>query len=270
MTNHWANAAQKLGASINGHTIPIFRRKDGEPVAHGTGILLTVDGEFYLLSAAHVLEPQYIDEIVIPTGSDTWRKIGTHARVSSSIPVGKTREDDMIDVAVVKFGQTLTLDEIKSYHHFLDIDKIDFDHSPDRGMPKYVIFGYPEKGFKFEQEINTIDMNVFVYSTRISEFDKFGKYNCNEQEHIFVDYPKRLRFVSNNNQLKKSQLPNGLSGCGLWYIDEEFVKPDQEINYKLVAIMFMYKFKYHRVLIGTKMKYIKAILQGAFKHEMND
>src|SRR5262245_45700718 len=85
------------------HIIPLFNIPRGKrPSLVGTGFLVEANGEFFLVTAAHVLD--YMSEpgsLHYYIDAKTIKKVGGRV-LTSRIPLGGTRKNDRLDFGVVK------------------------------------------------------------------------------------------------------------------------------------------------------------------------
>ena len=252
----------EITKKINNHTIPIFRSINGELKAHGTGVLILYEDKHFLISAAHVLEDKFINEIVIQTSDNSLRELGPHQKVITSLHETTNRDDDKIDVGVIIFLDSETLNDLKDNYDFLNYQKTVPNHIPNKDDFNYIILGYPEVKTKVDPLNKEIESQIFIFFTKISEFIFFEKYGCNKEDHIFIDFPKKLEKLNEENKIEKIYRPEGISGCGLWYLSQDTSTGLKKIDYSLIGIMIEYRIKYARVMIGVKFKFIDDIIRN--------
>lgn len=256
--------ANYLTKRISSHTVPIFRQINQKIETHGTGVLVEYNDQYFLISAAHVLEDEYTDEILFHTGKTTFRNLGSHEKVLTALPKSGDRDEDKIDIGVIKLHDSSTLKELKENYQFLDIKKSINNHITKPKDDNYIVLGYPQDTTKVNSHKKEINSRVLVFFSRVSKFTQFEKYKCNKESNIFIDHPKRLEYLNEGSKIKKSGRPHGISGCGLWYISKELTNNKETINYSLIGIMIEYKVKYARVMIATKFKFVDKIIKEIF------
>ena len=259
----WTKIYQEAAPSLDTHTIPIFHKKDESIKLRGTGVLIEFESEYFLVSAAHVLEMDISDQILIQSSEETLQPLNKFAKLSSHINELADRKYDKIDLAVIKFFSSELLDQLRLSKQFLSANLITENHQDNEGLVNYMIFGYPEYGISIKSQIGftAIDSEIMVLPTRLSGFKDFEKYGCNSNDHLFVEHFKNATLNNGKKSLKNVE-PNGVSGCGLWYIDSNYFLENRAIKYYLVGITIEYQKKYHRVLIATKMHFVLKLLKA--------
>lgn len=262
----WENLYKTAAPFIDRHTIPIFRNKNGELDHHGTGILVKSEKHYFLVSAAHVLEINLSKEIVLAVNSTTGLPLNKIAKFTPHIEELKDRDNDKIDIAVVRFFESELLDQLKESKTFLPIESIIENHNDNEGSPNYIVFGYPDFGIEFNQKKSNIEIEseIMVMPTKISPFKKFENYACNPEDHIFVEYFKHMT-TSNGRRSLNHIKPHGISGCGLWYINSEKLRTEKKIRYALVGVIIECRLENHRVLIATKTKHVLNLIKAHIK-----
>jgi hypothetical protein len=262
MIESWNRRTQALTPELSKYTLPLFKSIGGESTYLGSAVLFKFENGYYLLSASHVLETKDIDNILVPTTEISMRKFPTIGIVSTPIPKSGKREDDKIDIAVLKLYNPTFIEELKSYKQFLDFSKIEFDEPISFGLPNQIVCGFPDHRMKFDPIKKGWKASLFVFLFRISSFNKYEKYNCNKETHIFLEYPKYLQQESSNDPLVISKNPHGISGCGVWQIEKSNSINEDSLEYKLIGIIIEFQSKYHRVLIASRLKPIKEFLKS--------
>ena len=260
MMEFWYRRTQKIVPELSTFTLALYKREGIETKFLGSAVLFKYKNGYYLLSASHVLETKDIDNILVPSTDKTMRYLPTISKVSTAIPSTGNREDDKIDIAVLKLYDPIFINELKSYRKFLDFGKIEFGEPKKSPLPNQIVCGFPDHMMKRDKTNEKWNAGLFVFHSYISKFSKYEKYNCNKENHIFLEYPKNLQRDREDSPLVKSKNPNGISGCGVWQI--EYSINENNLDYKLIGIIIEYQSRYHRVLIASRLAPIKEFLKS--------
>lgn len=189
----------------------------------GTGVLLRVDNSFFLVTAAHVLDEnthettQYRD---LATYGKREAVILNGGSFRTSVPRGKTRREDRIDVgfilleseAVAQIGED----------RFWPIAQIDLNDTGTRSA-LYGAFGYPAS-------LNcTIDPNYqdvvnprpFTYTALLRPTKAYKSLGVGIETHLLLAVSQNKTRRSDGIKAKLPDL-HGMSGGGLWrYLGDE-------------------------------------------------
>ncbi|MCD8529315.1 MAG: hypothetical protein LRY25_00270 [Flavobacterium sp.] len=174
--------------------------------AKGSGILLSVKGEDFLVSAAHVLEPEIIESMTIPNG-EILVQIQGEMRVTK-FQLNETREDDKIDIAIVKLTKACSND-LKKRFIFLDEIQIDFNHL-ELDSHQYFFCGFPvvDTNVDIQQiKIFPVPMKVRTKITKKKLFEATDYYKGSKwildydrlKQLSVVNYEKKNSFTSKRN-----------------------------------------------------------------------
>jgi len=263
MRQYWKSIYNKAAPILHNYTIPIYYNAGNQLKHHGTGVLIEDTSNYFLVSAAHVLEINTNNKIVIAINDNIAKPINKIAKLTPHIEDLKDRTLDKIDIAVVKFFDSEILDELIKSKVFLKLSNLIEHHKDSLDLPNYIAFGYPEFGVTIDvaNSYTTIESKIMILPTKISSFKKFDKYNCNPYDHIFVEYFKNMTISDGSKSLNKIK-PHGISGCGLWYIDPDILQKENKIKLFLVGVVTEYQDKYHRVLIATKVHHVVNLMKA--------
>lgn len=263
MINHYSNVTKSVYLGIDKHTIQIFYESDRGKEAYGTAILIKHKKHHFILSAAHVFEMDEIQNLyfeieIQKNGNTAFKKIGEYILLASQ-KVNEKRKNDKVDIAVLKLLAEDDIKLLESNFKFYNFEEADKEHSPIPDIPYYIVFGYPGKYTKFKNKYRKENKRkVFVFNSQTKEFPNCEKFGFDTELNIFIDYPKKLQ-KEGNNQLIKPPNPRGISGCGLWRITDSINIQSKNWHYNLVGIMI--EVHNERILVGTKLKYIEAIVK---------
>jgi len=95
---------------------PIFIEDDGSYEHIGTGVLINIWGNTYLLTAAHIIDFKYInkEELYIPNNNGKFIKIEGDL-FHNPLTWNQKREDDKIDFSYYKLNKEMVIDVVKMF-----------------------------------------------------------------------------------------------------------------------------------------------------------
>jgi len=272
VVNHYWTVTKSIYPDIDKHTIQIFYDTKKGKEAYGSAILVKYQGHHFILSAAHVFEMDEISNLYFEienqeNGSTSFKKLGKYILLTSQKVNGK-RQNDKVDIAVLKL---LAKEDIKSLElnfKFYDFIEADKGHSPIPNIPYYIVLGYPGRNTKMKNKYRKEnERRVFVFNSRTKDLQNCEKHGFSSESNIFIDYPKKIE-KEGNNQLLKPPNPRGISGCGLWRISDSVNIQSKKWHFELVGIMI--EVHEERILVGTNLKYIEAIVKYLNKEKVHN
>lgn len=244
---------------------PIFAvTRGGNPVFWGTGVLVAVAGEHFLLTAAHVIHDPSGD---IPEGARTGVAVtfgsATHVELTGRVhrtvpPDGKPCEADLVDVAVIELtpAEVTAIDDAK----FLGMNDIDVrDHrAPRRG---YLLVGYPATKQKLNLTAATfrpVRFPYFGFEVRDGLYKKLGYAR---ESNLAVKFNRKKLWVE--GRVGAAPEPRGTSGGGWWRIDNPFGPITEDRQPKLVALMSKHYPGSTKVLLAVRVSLAVQLLRYA-------
>lgn len=262
MARHYLNVTKSIIPMIDKHTIQIFYKTDNDIIPFGTGILVTYKNHFFIISAAHVLEIDHINNLLFEisgneAGQTCFKGIGKYA-VLTSQKVEDKRDNDKLDIAIMKLLGKEDIEKLREHFDFYEYSEADFNHNPIEGIPYYVVFGYPATQTKINRHKRNKYRKAFVFNSRTRDFPNCEEENYSIDDNIFIDFPKKLQ-NGESGELFIPPNPRGISGCGLWCITDSVNLQSRNWHYKLVGIMI----EHHEqgLLVATKLNQIDAIIR---------
>ena len=237
------------------------------PQPLGCGVLFTFQDNFFIITAAHLLEGNiYNDLRVMVEGylyplQGVWRFVHKDVDDTQEFPQN-------IDLAVFKLIPCQLLTRLQQDRGFLELQHLAFDQqqliasSPDveNALCGYQIVGYPGSRTKFDTTADTYRSTMYVtYTTLHKKNLKKLREKFNSNHHLFFDYRTTGKDPREKN---KVNLPTygGLSGTGIWKVDH-FVGGD--LNIKLGGI-FLQTSQKDSIMIGLKIDLIIQVIREAF------
>jgi len=230
MPEDFDKKAFELGEKIIHHTIQLLQKSSVEygysPFA--TGVLVQIRSNYFLFTAAHVFRDSYDrgNELFVVTD------LGI-------IPIqGISRDTDLkkdndTDLGYFRLDEPFAKLLAKSYL-FLPASKMG-DLVPDIPALQYLIVGYPAENIKIQEK--TIITGAQIYLTTPVEQTIYDNANLDATKHYMFEYGQKTTDLLTGAVVPKLPKPNGISGCGVWFVSMSQKKDKIEYDYTLVGIM---------------------------------
>lgn len=218
----------------------------------GTGVLLEINGKLYLLTAAHVLDNIDIKNFAFWDEQDLVQVSGNAVYLSN-----RTEGNGTGDIAVWQLSDEVT-DALKKHYKFLPFDRIKLNHQINTSE-RYFILGYPVSKTKIRYQTKTITIKSMKYFTcgEVSQ-RKIEHNQLDSKVNFLLKYHRRKAHTLGNIRSQKEHLPDphGISGCGLWYLDDDKVA-------RLVGIMIGYNHP-DSIMIASRIDLATEIIRKSF------
>lgn len=201
----------------------------GEPEFLGCGIILRHNADYFLITAAHVIDrldsmPLFID------GENHLVQLSGEL-LATPMPSSGRRCDDKLDIAVIRLeNNTVTqLEDVKT----IGINSLETNSSHNQNNG-YVAIGYPiskqQKSMCHDKkEISPFLYGIFGHEAPMDAYDRVG---VDRKSHLVISL-KTKRVYGSLGEVRTAPALNGMSGTGIWGIDNNG-------NAKLVAILIEY------------------------------
>ena len=246
--------ADPLAVRLLSAVRPLFLgRRNEPPEAIGTCVLLRVGPARLLLTAAHVVD-EFLGEDILILGNGLLEGIRAQG-VRIDPPKGKTREEDRIDVGILRVNSDhqLTIDG-----DFLTPASIGIDE-PIRGSPTYLALGYPVKKTVVDSVARRVAPWPVKYVGVRSSPLTYNRLRLHPSTHVVIDFDQR-RTVTDEG-IRAVMKPKGMSGGGVWWwrnasLDNKYELPDA----RLTAILIEHR-RTERVFIATRVFYHIAVIR---------
>lgn len=229
-----------------------------EPFA--SGIFIQVDETYFMISAAHVMEENY-DELYVPLEKNDSIKLGGELNINS-IPSTLSRDDDQIDIAILKLD-VKSIGIVSKFYSFIDVDEIEISHSTKQ-LPQYISLGYPCTQTKMKYGTNVLIAKPFKYITMPADDEIYEQLECDPYRNIVVHYNKKRVLNYSTGQFKTGPDTYGISGSGLWYIPFQLVEKGQKVDKKLVGIMIDWPTKNRKFWIAIRIDIITEVIRQKY------
>jgi hypothetical protein len=232
----------------------------GNPHPYATGVFTIINNCHFLFTAAHVIDGVE-NEIFIGYEEHKVVKLGGEW-ITKSLPQGKKREEDKIDVAILKLDNE-SIEFVKNRYEFLQDNDIQVNHKIIEA-PLYSAIGFPASRNKFNKYKNELKSNPFIYITHPASNEIYYQLECNTFLNIIIHYDKQNVFNHKTNQYITGPNPWGISGGGLWYVPSQLVKSGGKIEKKLVGILTEWPIKNRKYWIATKIDIYTEIIRKKY------
>lgn len=253
------NQAADLGATQFINSIrPIYGAKlGGTPLHIGTCLLVEWNDEYYLITAAHILDQNKETTLYVGVGGELCKLIG-ECQVTCS-PEGK-REGDHFDFAWMKLSES-SLKEYKSFDYIKEHQMMPEHSSP--GAHLHLALGYPNsKNKKCDNVNNTVTPKYMKYTSTILDRPELCReYGVSSEVHLFLGFDKKQARDEDGNIISALS-PQGSSGGA--FIDmgnvshPDSFRPGHEPQGRLAGMVIQSSSKY-QVLVAVR---IHSILKN--------
>lgn len=228
---------------------------DGDYKAQGTGVLITDNEQFFLVSAAHVVENK-LSSLYVRNGEKTIFQL----HLESNINKVENRKSDKIDVAVLKLTPS-TVEELSKYHYFLEIRQLGVNHIVSRDG-SYVTYGYPASQTKKHYTTGTIIAEpTFIVMKAVTDEKVYNDLICVSTRNIIAEYPRNKMRKNDTEVIGTGPDLAGMSGGGFWNLHYDI---DKNIDKKLVGILTEWSLKNRNYVIYTRIDIISEILRNLY------
>lgn len=230
--------------------IPIIINEN-KPEHIGSGILLNIKDNIFILTAAHVIDEKKEDILLIPTTKGLIKFEGIITNFE--VPNNESREDDIIDIAFLKFDSSWSYDFDLNLKP-INIENINItDKSYETDIYSYI--GYPYRKSKIKEGMFIGDL--YQYTGGYISDNDFDKSYFNKETNIVINFNRKKVKDINNNMFP---LPHGISGGGI-FVHPKDKKQNPEQKLKLVGICHTY-LENKNIMIGTSINFlISSLLQ---------
>jgi hypothetical protein len=238
------------------HTIQIFVNEGKGFEPFGSGVLITTHGNYYLLSASHVVDHLSIE------GNQLYVRVGFNkfVNISGTINFSNYKRKKDIDLGYIN----LDLEMMKYFgpaYKFMTLDKIS-NHIPILEGSNYCALGFPAKNIEVKQKM--VRTGASFYITNAANEKPYIYYGMNQESNIIVNMKGKGTDLLKEGEAKIDSRFWGLSGGGLWHLT--YVKDVDSggfiVNYKLVGILTEFKKGRYYCFISTKIHFfIDALIR---------
>jgi len=215
------------------YTCQLHRMLPGEslPSPSGSGVLAQLRGQYFILSASHVLDKDMMERRK-DTSLYIFIEDGFHAipGMSMNSPHEPANE---IDLSCYLIRPDIARKLIKSYE-FLTIEKI-VTSIELVNTPQYCVLGYREENTRIEKE--SYYAQPSMYLLKPSSDKVYTNYKISKSNSILLEMRGKGSDMKKGGEKKFSGSFYGLSGGGLWFVDISKKDTEVVLDYFLIGIM---------------------------------
>ncbi|OJW80263.1 MAG: hypothetical protein BGO69_05375 [Bacteroidetes bacterium 46-16] len=232
---------------------------------HGSSVLFKANNTHYMLTARHCVHQG--DSLVKFGVLDA----GGHLRLLSGDVFSSKGIYDEIDLALIKL-QPQSVAILSECYKFLDVQKL----RPTINIPDktdYLIVGHPLSRTSIDNKKRKLKYEPLVYisksvpaevyqSSYFKQAKTFEKFQFDRSNTILLNFNKRKSRIVAADDMTMSPDPQGISGCGIWYIQSYEIADPAEADFYLMGIIIEHDAD-KRLLIGTRSEVIASLLQAS-------
>jgi hypothetical protein len=227
------------------------RENSIEPL--GSGVLFKAREKHFLLTAAHCIQQKR--ELI---------KIGVlnkegKLRLLKGKVVMQRGERNEIDIGVVEL-EPESVNLCKETHSFLHETQV-VQNQNIKDETDYLIVGQPISKTSIDHVRGKIRREPLVFIGKSKNQKFYERMGYDKRIHTFLGYNRRRGRLLGVNEMSMAPDPQGISGCGLWYITSYFMEDISKVEYRLSGIMTEY-FQNENAVMATKIERVLAILKS--------
>lgn len=223
-----------------------------------SSILFTHSDQFFLITAGHVIAENNPENLGILEGNEFFHIRGKLLYINPN----QDEKSDKIDLAIFKLSNELTIDLARHYK-FLTFKNFLLDHEMKEHDPRYLVVGYPWRSSKLNPVAKTIFPKPFIFLTNLATENGYLHLHTNKQTNIVLQYHQKKIVSWKTNSITKGVNPQGISGCGVWFINKFIYDPINKPPLRLIGIITEQD-KNKRLLQATRIDYVNDILVRDF------
>jgi hypothetical protein len=236
---------------------PIFveRSQPGVVEQIGSGVLVEIHGELFLLTAAHVTDYEDLGRMLVPGTQGLIAPHGYFAHLA--VAAGGKRLNDKIDIAYYRLDQEILND---LYPKFKPLEREDvalFDSLTEGDI--YTFSGYPHRKARLRGD--RIETEIFSYTGCAVDDETYQKLGYDPRIHIVIRF-ERKRACSRDGFRITPPLPHGVSGGGVFAWRKDALVGGDAEERRLVGIAHTHH-SAQNCLIGTR---LNAFLSCIFRN----
>lgn len=228
----------------------------GEFIANGCIVLFQHNDVYYGISNAHVLADLHLHTTFFVLQDKSTITVGGELFYSDPL-FSDRRQDDYLDMAIVKLNDNVTGFLKANGHVFLCLDQLISGLRLRQGNV-VLLAGYPASKTMIDHKRRAIRVEPLM-ATTIPYLRNFKLAHFKQGFHHLIEFPIRsFKEVSSGQRMRAANL-EGISGSGLWLLIGEDGRPLPDP--RLIGIVSEYH-ENSAVIIATKIDlYVNVIRQ---------
>jgi hypothetical protein len=239
---------------MSNYVIPIYTTQKNKPKQIGSGFFVHAQGQYYLLSAAHVLKETLKNELFIYIEPKKQMRLVGNVRVNN--------DEKNIDVGVIKLTQGL----MPPYPTIMKTP-IDIKELKPRLLPRdgklLAIVGFPGSKSKLNPINKTVSVTAYGYYENSIEDESYVQFNLCPETHIAMKLNLK-EGINNHGKPIVFPKPSGMSGSPIWLLHDYNTDEEHRI-FPIVGIGIEYR-KKDKILVGTDIHYGIELIESFYKN----
>jgi hypothetical protein len=199
------------GLEVRQTVVPILgESRKGEPCAVGSGVLVSLQGRNWIITAAHVLDEVANGNLYLGGSTDLLELQGEFFRTPMP-PTG--RNDDPIDVGYVCIDSLG--DRISKDFCFLPESLIEGNHSTEEER-NYIFTGYPHKAVKIKGSTRKITPQLHSFESKGIALARYQGMGLDPNTHLAIPFNAKRAKDAATGRIETPKDQSGTSGGGVW------------------------------------------------------
>lgn len=245
---------EEAAKKILKHTPLLFirsRRRENSLEPLGSGVLFKRGERHFLLTAAHCIRQKgQMIKIGILNKEGKLRLL----KGKVVMLLGKNNE---IDIGVVALAPESVQPCYEGYEFLNETQVLPNQNIEDE--TEYLIVGHPITKTSIDHVRGKIKREPLVFIGKSKGQRFYERLGYDKRIHTFLGYNRRRGQYMGMNEMSMAPEPQGISGCGLWYITSYFMEDISKVDYRLSGIMTEY-FQTENAVLAAKIEGVLAIL----------
>jgi hypothetical protein len=222
-------------ASMMTAVCPIFLSRDGlSPEQVGSGTLLRIGDEIFVLTAAHVTDMQVTGALCIPTVEGISPLTGHFSH--NPPPDGRTRYNDVEDMAYYRLDPRLR-DHLHASLCPFGVSDLQLSDDLEDG-DLFTFVGYPWRRGK--RSGDTLKSEIITYTGHTVSEKEYKRLGYNRSVHIAIRMRRRRTYSTLCEAVKTAPDPGGMSGGAVCCWPRNRSERETAQNLKLAGIGHTY------------------------------
>lgn len=241
MEKNGLDAANEIIEKYKKYNYPMFIVTDaGEPEQIGTFVIIKLNHNYYLLTAAHVAN-------ICSEKGYYYFFDNSHVEFTGCLLKTEGSQSDVTDIAILKVDDEFQV---------RGINLITEELLPGPGQVTdgiHSVMGYPASKNKLNRPTKKIRSNLYVFYNTLCANEVYEHNDLNIQDHIAIVFDKQNCLSSDGEKVTFPD-PLGMSGGGIWCHDVVSGKT------LLMGIASTWK-KNNKLLFGSRLTLIMDIIK---------
>lgn len=228
---------------MSSYVIPIYTTQHNKPKQFGSGFFVHSQGQYFLLSAAHVLKESIKNELFIYIEPKKQMKLVGNVRINN--------DEKNIDVGVIRLTKGLM-----PPYPTIKKAPIEIKELKPRLLPRagklLAIIGYPASKSKNNPIDRSTAVAAYGYYENSIEDNSYARFKLNPEMHLAMKLDLK-KGINSNGELQNFPKPSGMSGSPIWLLHDHNNDEEHRI-FPIVGIGIEYRNK-EKILVGTDIHY---------------